>query len=130
MLIKVFSWNEGSYHFREEAPPESEDATPGLSTGEMILEAVRRITDPDVVRYALGDIDQVVRLSGDPSLASEKLDLGPAERDLLSRTDGARTARELVETGPSHAPEMHRSLLGLLCTGTLEYVPCIPAAAR
>ncbi len=123
MLIKVFSWSEGMYSFHEEATPETEDTTPRLSTGEMIREAVRRIADPDVVRYALGDIDQVVRPSSDPELPAQTISLGPLEQDLMGRAVGRLTARELVTTGPSTAAAMHRSLLGLLCTGILEYAP-------
>src|SRR4030043_103279 len=37
-----------------------------LSTGELILEAVQAVRDPDVVRYALGDMDRVLTLSSDP----------------------------------------------------------------
>ena len=64
LLAKVFTWDEGTYAFEEE------EETPGeltlkLSTADLILEAVRAITDPDVVVYLLGDRDGVLALSSD-----------------------------------------------------------------
>ena len=60
-LARVFTWPDGTYAFEEE--PEDEAAgelTLKLSTGDLILEAVRAVRDPDVVRYALGDMDRVL----------------------------------------------------------------------
>src|SRR6185295_18875238 len=43
----------------------TDEITLKLSTGDVILEAVHGIHDPDVIRYALGDIDRVLALSTD-----------------------------------------------------------------
>ena len=64
------------------------EVTLKLSTGELILEAVRAVKDPDVVRYALGDIDRVLALSSDPLLRFQKLTLSPTDGFVLSRIDG------------------------------------------
>ena len=77
LLLKVFSWTEGSYAFEEQDPSVDSDAdiTLKLSMGEMILEAVRRVEDSDVIRYALGDIDRVLGLASDPLLRFQRLTL-------------------------------------------------------
>ena len=126
-LMKVFSWNDGSYEFEEE--PEGEepsDVTLKLSTGEMILEAVRRVQDPDVVRYALGDIDRILGHSSDPLLRFQKITLSPADGYVLSRVDGTLSAREVLQLIPQSPEETQRSLFGLLCTGVIEYLPLPP----
>ena len=52
ILSKVFSWSDGTYEFAEEegTDPSYGDTTLKVTTGELILEAARSVTDPDVVR--------------------------------------------------------------------------------
>ncbi len=128
ILLKVFSWAEGGYTFEEadaDAPVE-QDTTLKVSTGEMILEAVRRVEDPDVVRFALGSIDRILGLSSDPLLRFQKVTLSPADGYVLSRVDGSSSAREIIQLNPAPSEETMKSLFGLLCTGILEYLPLPP----
>jgi len=121
-LARVFTWNEGSYEFVEESAPEgAEELTLKLSTGELILEAVKATTDPDVVRYALGDLDRVLELSPDPLLRFQKITLSPADGFVLSRVDGTTSAREIIQLIPLPQEETQKSLFGLLSTGIAEY---------
>jgi tetratricopeptide (TPR) repeat protein len=123
MLVKVFAWTEGSYQFE----PEEDDAPVGeltlkSSTGALILEAVRALADPGVVREALGDMSRVLRLSDDPLLRFQKLNLSPADGFLLSRVDGTTSARQAVDLIPLPPEDTERSLLCLLATGAVEFV--------
>jgi len=128
MLAKVFLWHEGSYAFEEDPEPEAgQELTLKLSTGELILEAVQAVRDPDVVRYALGDMDRVLVLSGDPLLRFQKLTLSPEDGFVLSRVDGVTSAHEIVQMIPLPAERTQRSLLGLLSTGVVEFVGVRPA---
>jgi len=138
MLAKVFTWTDGTYAFAEEP-----DTAPGgeltlkLSTGDLILEAVRAIRDPDVVRYGLGEMDRVLVLSSDPLLSFQKLTLTPEDAFVLSRVDGVASAREIVQMIPLPSERTQMSLLGLLSTGTVQYsearrpraAPAAPAPA-
>jgi len=122
MLVKVFAWTEGSYQFE----PEDDDApvselTLKLSTGELILDAVRALADPGVVREALGDLNRVLRPSADPLLRFQQLRLSPADGFLLSRVDGTTSARQVLEMIPLRPEDTERSLLCLLATGAVEF---------
>ena len=121
MLAKVFSWDEGSYSFEEENDAPGAELTLKLTTGELILEAVQAVKDPDVVRYSLGDRDRALRLSTDPLLRFQKLTLAPADGYVLSCVDGVTTAHEIVKMIPLSAEVVERSLLALLSTGVIEY---------
>jgi hypothetical protein len=129
ILLKVMTWTEGSYEFEEK---EEGGIEPGLalklSTGELILEAVRRIDDPDVIRYALGNIDRILGLSTDPLLRFQKITLSPADGYILSRIDGTLSTREVVQVIPMVAEDTMKSIFGLLCTGVVEYLPVPPKA--
>jgi tetratricopeptide (TPR) repeat protein len=122
MLTRVFAWPDGTYAFEEEPEADGQgELTLKLSTGELILESVQAIKDPDVVRYALGDMDRVLVLSTDPLLRFQKLTLSPADGFVLSRVDGVTSAREVVQMIPLPAEQTRQSLLGLLSTGIVEY---------
>ena len=124
VLLVVMAWSEGEYAFAEEDPhaaPQGE-ITLKLSTGEMILEAVRRIEDPDVIRYALGDIDRVLALSSDPLLRFQRIALSPTDGFVLSRVDSTLSVREIIQMSPLDPAETQKSLFGLLCTGVIEPV--------
>src|SRR5260221_81977 len=65
ILTRVFGWADGAWEFvaEPEVAISTDEITLKLSTGDVILEADHRIQDPDVIRYALGDIDPVLALS-------------------------------------------------------------------
>jgi tetratricopeptide (TPR) repeat protein len=123
IVARVFSWTEGSYEFEPEPDTPGQELTLKLSTGELILEAVRQVGDPDVIRYSLGDLDRVLRPSSDPLLRFQKVALSPADGFVLSRVDGPISAREVMQMIPLPVEETQKSLFGLLCTGIIEYPP-------
>jgi len=127
LLLQVLKWSEGEYEFEAK---EAAGLEPGfalkLSTGEVILEAVRRIEDRDVIRYALGDIDRILGLSTDPLLRFQKITLSPTDGYILSRIDGTLSAREVMQVIPMVPEDTIKGLFGLLCTGIIEYLPLPP----
>ena len=137
ILAKVFSWNDGAYDFvaEDESEPVSVDTalkhatselTLKVSTGELILDAARSVSDPDVVRYCLGDIDRILGLASDPLLRFQRVTLTPADGFVLSRVDGTLSAREIVNMIDLPREETHKSLFALLSTGMIEYLPLPP----
>jgi curved DNA-binding protein CbpA len=124
-LMSVFAWTEGLCAFEEqEAPPvRDHDFTLKLSTGQMILESVRRVRSHDVVRYGLGSLDRILALSSDPLLRFQRITLSSTDGFVLSRVDGLTSARQIFQITPAPQEEAERSLFGLLCTGIVEYLP-------
>jgi curved DNA-binding protein CbpA len=120
-VLAAADWQRAEYSFEENAaaPPV---ADVNLSVGDLALDLVRRIQDPDVVRFALGKLDRVLGVSDDALLRTQKLSLSPVDGFLLSRVDGTQSAREIVEQAPVPAEQAERSLLGLLCTGSIAYL--------
>ncbi|HEX6738981.1 MAG TPA: DnaJ domain-containing protein, partial [Vicinamibacteria bacterium] len=127
VLGKVFAWSDGAYDFFEEQAGDGRgegDEGRSAFTAEIILEAARRIEDPDVVRYALGDIDGVLVVGLDPMAQFQSLPLSATDAYILSRVDGSLSAREVIKLIPLPAEDTQRSLLGLLASGILQ---CHPA---
>jgi tetratricopeptide (TPR) repeat protein len=106
------------------------DAVCPYSTGQLILEATRRILDPEMVRTVLGDLGRVLVLSSDPLLRTQKITLTAADGFVLSRIDGTSSARELMALVPLPSDDVERSLFSLLCTGIVDYRREATSAAR
>jgi len=124
ILFNVAGRADGSFAFEETAADSmmALGQPERIAPGQMILEATRRIQDPEIVRRGLGNVDGVLALSTQPLLRIQRLDLTPADGFLLSRVDGMLTAREVFQIVPLPAEEIERSLFGLLSAGTLEYM--------
>ena len=104
------------------------DPASPLSTGQLLLDAVRTLQDPEVVREAIGDVDRKLVLATDPWLRAQPVGLTPTDGFVLSRVDGTLSARELVGLIPLPAEETEKSLLGLLCTGAVAFAADRPVA--
>ncbi len=106
----------------------------GFSTGQLILEATRRILDPDMVKVVLGDLERVLVLAPHAPLQTHRMTLTPADGFVLSRIDGMTTAREVLALAPLPAEVVERSLFSLLCTGVVDFrreaTATVRAAAR
>lgn len=119
ILGRAFAADQGTYVFHDQASPSGEESGLDIATEDLLLEAVRQIADPSVVRYALGETDRTLVLSR--GLKLERLRLTAADGYFLSRVDGTLTGREVMEMLPLEADEAQRTLLGLLCAGIVEF---------
>ena len=122
ILFSVLETSQASYVFEEIAESSLEaDIVCPLSTGEVILEATRRVQDPELVRGALGETDRVLVLSSNPLLRAQTIALSPIDGFVLSRIDGATSAREVASLVSLPSEDVERSLFGLLCTGIVDF---------
>ena len=119
ILARAFGAEQGTYVFHDQATPAGEESGLDVVTEDLILEAVRQIADPSVIRYALGETDRSLALSR--GLRLERLRLTVADGYFLSRVDGTLTGREVMELLPLDDDEARRTLLGLLCAGLVEF---------
>jgi serine/threonine protein kinase len=103
------------------------DLVCSLSMGEVILEATRRVQDPELVRRGLGDPSRILMLSSNPALRSQRITFTPTDGFILSRVDGRMSMREVLSLVPVPAEDAERSLFGLLCTGTVDCMADIPS---
>ncbi len=122
LLFGALEAEDASFSFEElsEDQLEAELSCP-VSTGQVILEATRRLADPELVRSVLGDTSRELKLSTNPLLHEQNITLTPAEGFVLSRIDGTLSARDVVGLIPLPAEETEHSLFSLLCTGMVGY---------
>jgi Domain of unknown function (DUF4388) len=131
MLVTALGWDEAALLFEDQELPDApdEDLTLRCSTAELILELVRRIPGPETVLRGLGQLDRALVAVDNPPFRVDRIALCPADGYILSRADGFTTARTLIRTSPLPAHDVERSLLGLLSTGVVRYLPAPPRPA-
>jgi curved DNA-binding protein CbpA len=122
-LLAVFGWEGGSIRFEERVAEGGDgEVMPSLSTGEIILDAVRLMASESAIRHMLGDLNRIPVSSPDPLLRFQRIPLTPTDGYVLSRVGGAMTARQIIELAPAAAVDVERCLLGLFCTGMIEFI--------
>jgi uncharacterized protein DUF4388 len=129
MLVTALSWEHAWLIFEDQERPvalpeaPAEDFSLRCSTGELLLELVRRIPSSETVRFALGNLDRRLAKVTEPLARLERAGLGAADRYVIASVDGSRTARALIERAKLPTELVERSLLGLLLTGALRQLP-------
>ncbi len=127
VLFVMLERPNASFHFEELSESLLEaDLVCRLSTGEVILEATRRVQDPALVRRAIGNLNRLLVLSNDPLLRAQRITLTPTDGFVLSRVDGTLSAHEILSLIPLPAEDVERSLFGLLCTGMVGHAEARP----
>jgi hypothetical protein len=124
-LIQAFSWDAGDYAFME-GPVASPDDEQALDLDlPLLLRDGLADGSAEAVSQVLGDLDYVVVLDSEGRQALART---ATDRIVLSRVDGTRSVRQIIEQVPLPAEDTQRSLAVLLCAGVLQARPASPAA--
>ena len=129
-VYDAFSWESGEFQFEAKENPAPPDIAFAISTANVVMEGIRRISDASFIQRALGPTDQVVSLGSNPLLRFQSIALKPKEGFILSRIEGQLTVEDVCALSPVPEPEVLRCLYGLRCTGILEIRRVSEAVAR
>ncbi|HUD71925.1 MAG TPA: DUF4388 domain-containing protein, partial [Dongiaceae bacterium] len=111
---------EGTWEFALGSLPFREQLDVGVRSAEAILEWSRGLQDLDWVRRRLGVEDRHVKRERRPPEGYQDVRLDSAEGYIMSRVDGATTAREIGMVSPMGDARTLSALLGLSLSGLLE----------
>jgi hypothetical protein len=117
-LIETLRAPDAWGHF-EEGGAESPDPPLAFGTEDLLREAAHA-ADAALLEDALGPLDRPLEVSGDPG-AIPQTTLTPSEGFLLSRIDGALSAREVLDLVPMEPAAARGSLLCLLLAGLARF---------
>jgi len=88
IIYSAFTWTSGKYRFEELENPVDEDVAMNMAPAGAIMEGIRRIQDPVIIRNILGDLKGVIRQpNAAPLPYDEENDFTPQEivvMDLLA----------------------------------------------
>jgi len=137
IAYSLFNWVSGSFEFRPGNDPAGK-STLKLALPGLIFEAVRRITNPEIVHRGLKGTDKVIRLASQFESRAAAVFLKPEEAFVLSRIESSARISEILQISPLGLETTQKALYGFLATGIVEFVQDsagkreapIPAASR
>lgn len=120
IVLSPFTWIEGEYQFVEGPLPSEEVITLNISTGDIILDGIKRIQDWNRLIRDLPPLDSVLHLSTDPRSLFQSVNLNEAERDLLRLATGERTLRDVLSESSMPSMGCARLLYFFITAGILK----------
>ncbi len=111
VLFDLLACDDGDYLFGPRERNADDDER--LPTGDLLLDLVRSFDDPDVVRFALGDLGATLSIAPEAYAAGGPR-LDSVDRAVLAAVDGRASAREVLARTPGDPDDARRSLLALL----------------
>lgn len=128
IVLSPFTWVEGDYEFIEGPLPSEEVITLQISTGDIILDGIKRIQDWNRLIRDLPPLDSVIHLSTDPRFLFQSVNLNAAERDLLHLVNGERTLRDVLSESSMLPMDCARVLYFFITAGILK--PTLPETEK
>lgn len=98
LVYDVLRWNDGRYRFARFATrPEAESAHLGLPIASILMEGLRRVDEWRLIEEQIHSFDVVFERNHDVIAGIDLDRLSREERAVLSKVDGKRCVREVVE---------------------------------
>jgi len=126
VIYSVFQWTEGFYRLREGADPNVETITLKLSTANIILEGIHRITSWSRIERGIGGPDARFVRSGDYKDRLPEMTLTPEKLLLLSGHEGERDVETICRESALSDYEACRTIWAFRVIGVLKQVPPAP----
>jgi tetratricopeptide (TPR) repeat protein len=126
IILSLFTWLDGDYRFDDGPLPTQEIITLKMSTGNLILDGIRRINDFVRLRNDLPPLNTILQITTDPLVLFQDIDLKDNERKLLVQVDGKNTISEIFATSELPAFETLKLLSFFLSIGLAEFVAVHP----
>ncbi|HET7437234.1 MAG TPA: tetratricopeptide repeat protein [Thermoanaerobaculia bacterium] len=121
-FLPLFSLDEGTAAFTEEEPLPPEKRVFLQSTGALLLEGVRSITNGLVLRRSLGDLKQEITLSRHSRYDIESIALSESERRIALTLQQPLTIEAFLKQFPSESVVAAKVVIGLLALGVFTAV--------
>jgi curved DNA-binding protein CbpA len=119
IVLSLFTWIDGEYLFSPGSLPSEELITLRMSTANLILEGIRRISDWTRLAGDLPPFSERLRLTTDPRTLFQSMSIDPRETSLVDRING-HTIRDLLSSVPLPPFDTLRFIYFLLSVGIAE----------
>lgn len=108
------------YEFMEGEIPTQGVITLKMSMGNLIYDGVKRIDNWTRIKNEMPDADSVLKLSDDPMILFQDIELSQQDRKMLSIIDGIKTIKELINSSWIGSFEAMKILYVLWSIGVFE----------
>jgi len=123
-FIPLFSLDEGTAAFTEDAPLDPEKRVFLQSTAALILEGIRSITNGLVLRRSLGDLKREIAPAREPRLDSNAIPLTDTERRIAEALQEPQAIESFLRQFSTESVTAAKVVIGMLCLGlysTVDY---------
>lgn len=129
VIYSVFQWTEGFYRLRDGADPDTETITLKLSTANIILEGIRRITAWSRIERGIGGPDARYVRAEDYKGRLPEMTLTPEKLLLLAGHEGERDVETICRESDLSDYEACRTIWAFRVIGVLKQVPPGPRSS-
>ena len=131
VVFEIMSWREGYFSFAEgRARRIPAEATGRIPTESLLLEAARRIDEWSRIQTRIPHVGMVPVLAPVEEGTGSRLDLLPAEWEVLAAIDGDRDLRAIARVLERSEFEVARTAFGLESAGVVTLVDRVVLAAE
>jgi len=123
IVYSVFRWDLGAYEFVEGDLPSREVIVLRMSTGDLLMEGIRRIQAWSRIRAGVGLLHQRYALSPDYRALLASLVLEKHELGLIATLAGEATVEEICAANSSSDFVVCRAIWGLWAAGVMDKIP-------
>jgi hypothetical protein len=123
IIYGLFRWEDGEYEFVEGDLPSREVIVLRMSTGDLLMEGIRRLTSWGRIRAGVGDLEQRYALSESYAALVGAMSLQKDELNIVACVDGIMTVEEVCGAVPQSDFLVCRAVWGLWAAGVLDRVP-------
>ena len=123
-FIPLFSLDEGTAAFTDDAPIDPEKRVFLQSTAALILEGIRSITNGLVLRRSLGDLKREIAPAREPRLDINTIPLTDAERRIAEALQEPLAIESFLRQFSTESVTAAKVVIGMLCLGlysTVDY---------
>jgi curved DNA-binding protein CbpA len=122
LIYPLFDWNNGEFEFTSSSPVVEGNLSLNISTGNLVLEGIRRIKNSEVIHKGLRGTETPIRLAPDYINRVTELFLKPDEAFILTRIESTLTIAEILQISPLGSEMTQKTLYGFISTGVAEFV--------
>jgi DNA-binding response OmpR family regulator len=119
ILYSLFSWEDGTYQMSFSGRARKEAIKLDLHPSTLVMRGVKKLYKPERLKRLLPDDVKLVP-SQDPLFALSDVELASWEAHLLTRCDGTRTVKELIELAVRPELDARRTLVALFAMHIVE----------
>ncbi len=119
VIFELMSWSEGYFSFSETPPAPSGPGQVRIPTEALLMEAARRIDEWARIESRIPHLGMVPELVPPDAGGTTRLDLLPAEWQVLGAVDGTRDVHGVAAAVGRSDFEIARTLFGLAAAGVI-----------
>jgi len=121
-FVPLFSLDEGTAAFTEDAPITPEKRVFLLSTGTLVLEGIRSITNGLVLRRSLGDLKRDIGPGREPRYSIDSVPLTESERRIAESLHERQTIETFLKHFSTESVTAAKVVIAMMCLGLFAVV--------